>query len=505
MTQAGQVKDLLEAQSESQFELKIIKTQGDQITDKPLWQLDGKDFFTRELDQALLAGEVDLVIHSYKDLGSERPEGIELKAITERTFGNDVLLIRKEILHRHRDLDQWIIGTSSPRRMSNLKRSLGHHLPHNSSGALPINIEMLRGNVNTRIEKCLRGDFHGIVLALAGLERLGQTKSSRETLEKLLEEMTFMVLPSGAYPWAAAQGALAIEIGPKGRQDAHLCELIKSVHHPKTAREVSIEKEHFRRYGGGCHLALGVAVRELSEEHTLIFERGEHNDTFIDEHFLQGPPLPEVSKSGPFFIGLPPARMKDERFIGDELMPKAKVHPLPPFNRKGPHQWFVTHPHTIDLLDRYFLPGDLIWAAGDKTHRALCARGYFVNGNADSLGEDLLAPYTQSKALGLMHQAHGNWTTLTHKDGSSELGDVLEGYQRQLQEVGSEFKEKIEQAVSYYWTSYSQFQTYEKHFTLNPKGLHFCGMGKTWKKFKQVGLEVTPLSSITFLLQQLEQ
>src|SRR5690606_15792212 len=84
VTQCTLIKELLEQRTQKQFELKTMKTQGDQITDKPLWQLEGKDFFTKELDAALLTDEVDLVIHSYKDLGSERPEGITLGAITKR-------------------------------------------------------------------------------------------------------------------------------------------------------------------------------------------------------------------------------------------------------------------------------------------------------------------------------------------------------------------------------------------------------------------------------------
>ena len=95
LTQCGQIKDQLEALTQDRFELVVIKTQGDLVTNAPLWQLDGKDFFTKELDAALLAGEIDLVVHSYKDLGSERPSEINLAAITKRTFAHDILLIKK--------------------------------------------------------------------------------------------------------------------------------------------------------------------------------------------------------------------------------------------------------------------------------------------------------------------------------------------------------------------------------------------------------------------------
>ena len=96
LTQCGQVKDLLEQLTGDTFELVTIKTQGDIIQNAPLWQVDGKDFFTKELDEALLSGAVDLVVHSYKDLGSVRPSGITLAAVTKRVYAHDILLIKNE-------------------------------------------------------------------------------------------------------------------------------------------------------------------------------------------------------------------------------------------------------------------------------------------------------------------------------------------------------------------------------------------------------------------------
>src|SRR5690606_22790385 len=127
----------LEALSGDKFELVLIKTQGDQITNKPLWQLEGKDFFTKELDEALLSEQVDLVIHSYKDLGSERPEGIRLAAVTERRFAHDILLVRKDVVEK---LEHWqgdfIVGTSSPRRIANLTRKLAAFIPYSDKTKL---------------------------------------------------------------------------------------------------------------------------------------------------------------------------------------------------------------------------------------------------------------------------------------------------------------------------------------------------------------------------------
>ena len=129
LTQCGQIKDELERITGDEFSLKVIKTQGDQIVDKPLWQLEGKDFFTKELDAALLTGDVDMVVHSYKDLGSERPEGIHLAAITKRSFASDILLIKDETISKIKEKKTFIVGTSSPRRIVNIEKNLGEFLP----------------------------------------------------------------------------------------------------------------------------------------------------------------------------------------------------------------------------------------------------------------------------------------------------------------------------------------------------------------------------------------
>ncbi len=119
LTQCTQVKNELERITGDIFELEIIKTQGDLITNAPLWQLDGKDFFTRELDHALIEGRVDLVVHSYKDLGSVRPDEIQIAAITKRSYAHDVMLIKKETVLKLNEMKIFKIGTSSPRRMTN--------------------------------------------------------------------------------------------------------------------------------------------------------------------------------------------------------------------------------------------------------------------------------------------------------------------------------------------------------------------------------------------------
>jgi hydroxymethylbilane synthase len=227
LTQCNQVKDQLEKLTGDNFELEIIKTQGDLITNAPLWQLDGKDFFTKELDEALISGKVDLVVHSYKDLGSERPNPIMLAAVTKRTYAHDILLIKNSTIGKLQNKKEFIVGTSSPRRMVNLEKNLKDYIP--GSNDLIVSTKVLRGNVNTRISKLVNDEFDAIVIALPGIERLALTESSKKELENLLNGMNFLILPQSIFPSSASQGALGIECLKERTDNGELLSKLKLI------------------------------------------------------------------------------------------------------------------------------------------------------------------------------------------------------------------------------------------------------------------------------------
>jgi hydroxymethylbilane synthase len=208
VTQTKLMQKKLKELTGDEFEIITIKTQGDLNTSVPLWQMDGKDFFTKELDEALLKGEIDLVVHSYKDLGSVRPEGIKLAAVTKRSFAHDILLIKNSTIETLKHKNTFIVGTSSPRRIVNLEKNLAGFVP--ASKDIKIETKMLRGNVNTRIKKLRDNEYDAIVLAMAGLERLTTDEASLKELKELLADLNFMILPQSVFPSSASQGALAI-------------------------------------------------------------------------------------------------------------------------------------------------------------------------------------------------------------------------------------------------------------------------------------------------------
>lgn len=503
LTQCGQIKDQLEKLTGDSFELKVITTQGDLQTDKPLWQLDGKDFFTKELDTALLLGEVDLVVHSYKDLGSERPEGIGLASVTRRGFAQDILFVKKETLLNINNKEDFIVGTSSPRRIVNLESTLADFLP--SEKKLNIKTKMLRGNVNTRIGKLHTQDYDAIVLALPGIERLAQTPGSHEELTKLLDGLDYMILPQSEFPSAASQGALAIEYNEARKDNGELLEKLKRVECQNTKNEIIRERQAFNQYGGGCHLAVGINVFK-SGDYYLHTHKGISDKKEIQETLLEGSfPSPE-SKGKNIFIGLPNDKLKSlevsEVIFGDSYITKESIVELDPKVSSQSKHLYVASSYCIPLLEK--LPNySSLFSAGVKSMKALAKKGYFVNATSDSKGDDYLLTILASKALQIIHKNKENESlVLTHAHSSSQIGEVVPAYSRS-KNTNTDLdllKAKLKDTQVFFWTSFLQYESYVELDPSIKEKFHCCGLGKTHKLFTQNNLSVRPFSSINEFL-----
>jgi len=240
--QARHVAGLVSDRLDVECTIEIVKTRGDRIQDVAFRKMEGKGFFTKELQDALVDGQVDLVVHSLKDLPTEEPEGLAIVAIPERADAADLLLARRELLERnHADPlglpAGAVLGTSSLRR---------------ASQALALSPEIvvraLRGNVPTRIRKLRDGDYDAILLAAAGVRRLDLEIDDLECVELTPEVM----LP------APGQGALAIE----ARASDEVTRPLSDLHDSAVARCVGAERHLLELLGGGCHLPFGCLASE---------------------------------------------------------------------------------------------------------------------------------------------------------------------------------------------------------------------------------------------------
>ncbi len=233
--QANHISALLLARGH-EVEIEIVHTTGDKITDVPLAQVGakgglGKGIFTKEIEEALAAGRIDLAVHSLKDLPTELPPGFELAAITQREDPRDAFCSRR--YSTIQDLPRNArVGTSSLRRQAQLKAIRPD-----------LAIHSLRGNVDTRLRKLEQGEYDAIILASAGLIRLGKT------------ELVKQIIPAEIMCPAAGQGALAIEIR-KG--DSVIREHVAFLDDPAARAATTCERALLNRLGGGCQVPIGA-------------------------------------------------------------------------------------------------------------------------------------------------------------------------------------------------------------------------------------------------------
>jgi hydroxymethylbilane synthase len=239
--QAEHVRSLLLARGHD-CQIRIITTTGDRIQDRRLESVGGKGAFLKEIEEALLAGEVDLAVHSLKDVPTALPAGLGLVAVLERADPRDALVSARGV--RFADLPAGsTIGTSSLRRQCQVR-------------ALRPDLEVadLRGNVDTRIQKLRGGRCDAILLAVAGLSRLGRAGEATE----VLDPDTFVPAPG--------QGAIALECRSG---DQAVAAAVAALHHAPTARQVEAERALLQALGGGCNVPLGAHATTRGAELSL--------------------------------------------------------------------------------------------------------------------------------------------------------------------------------------------------------------------------------------------
>lgn len=269
------IRALHERYPELEIESVVLRTKGDRILDKPLLDFGGKGAFITEFEEALLDGRIDLAVHSAKDMPMELADGLALAGTLPRADARDVLVLRKgvqlsrsafaenEVQHggslretggmeKEAKASGLVIGTGSLRRQFQLKRLF--------PSAVCVNI---RGNVQTRLQKILEGQCDGVILAAAGLERLG-----------LLEEKEFdyrcfsyeEMLPAGG------QGIIAVE----SRQEESIMELVKGISDENAYMELETERRVLRLLDAGCHEAVGV-MAQVEGDRIFLKMRQEKN------------------------------------------------------------------------------------------------------------------------------------------------------------------------------------------------------------------------------------
>ena len=448
--------------SDVEIDFFFKESLGDKNLDDPLWKMPEQGVFTKDFYEELVSKKRDCIVHSWKDLPTEKREHTEIYASLPREDMRDLLLFKKSSLPRVLEIRSITVFSSSPRREYNLRPFLKWALPKNMED---IKFTSVRGNVPTRIRKLLADDsVDAMVVAKAAIDRLLGTegdefteefKQMRSELRSALAELNWMVLPLMENPAAAAQGALAVEIREDNEQlktqlDAFSCQA--------TMLCVQAERETLSNYGGGCHQKIGVSILQREYGRIRIL-RGltEAGETLNQTELVREQDLawPRVDKDSIFPFELGQAKFFDRETI-EVPAKELSAKPL----------WIAR----ANALPDSYQPeeGQTIWCSGLKSWRRLAERGVWVNGCAEGLGENEDAQ--------LEHLAgHLNWVKLTHEDGMGE--NKLATYRL----VAKQSLPDLAGKTHFFWSSFSQFQLALKNHPRIAGGYHACGPGHTYQ------------------------
>lgn len=458
------------------IELIGIETKGDMVLDVPLQEVEGKDFFVAELDRALISGEVDFTVHSLKDLSLDRPLEIFTVAIPKREPSHDVIVFHERIFESLKLGKSIRIGSSSPRRQETIPRFLKVALPYLGSEPV-LEFASIRGNVNTRLKKLNEG-FDGVVLALAGLNRLWSSDEGQYALTPLLENTRQMVLPLSICPSAPGQGALSVECRTN---DSETKKILSSLHSAEAAHEVKLEREILKKYGGGCHQRFGASVLDIPGLQNVLSvqgksERGEK----LSELIWDKSNLPEAGWVAEEVWDGKLARLESEtEYL---VLSKECVNGL--VSKKS--SVFISHSRALEQIPPESIQGR-VYTAGIETWKHLAKRGVFVEGCSEGFGWDSFKSLRDSPVLRLSK----DWLVYTHEGAISDWKGVkvFATYRIDRRDFNESEKDTLSHAKILFWASGTQFGRLKS--LVNPEATHCTGPGKTSQALRKHGIEPT--------------
>lgn len=469
---------LLESYPGLRIEIVTMDTRGDRDRATPLADVNDPDFFSGELDRALLDGRVDFTVHSMKDLDVARPDNIARAAIPVRENPRDVIVFRSDIVDRIRDGEPIRIGSSSPRRQHNVAGFLNDCLP--GLGPKP-NLQFLplRGPVHDRVARISEHQsapaaLDGVVLALAGLERLWRDPGGRRAIRAHLVDARWMVLPLSACPTAPAQGALAIECRA---DDPATLEILAGLHDSRTARLVQMELDAVAAFPAAEQPGIGATGISHATLGSILYRRGARDRSCAVD--WQSPAAPnERNHVKPWDAGA------WQREIERSPLPVA----IDLANRPAIFvaHWFAAPAELTGLSDAR------IWVSGMTSWRKLATRGLWIEGCADNLGFATLVPTLESGVMNL--PPLGRWTVLTRRGAEAgwrdtHVGEVVPTYELDEPRINQieNARQEVSISTDFFWGSIEQYRAVEAWLPDNAR--HACGAGKTADALRDAGVD----------------
>jgi hydroxymethylbilane synthase len=486
MAQSRQIAaHLMSLQPGLEVQLHPVSTRGDRNQSVALGAIKDPDFFSAELDTALLDGVVDFCVHSLKDLPALRHAGIACAALPARENPRDVIVWRGDVMTRLQAGQPLRIGTSSARRQGNIESFLPAALP--ATGQPPVlQFTELRGAVDARLARLHAADtetgaLDGVVLALAGLIRLWNDTAAQPRVAQLLSDVRWTVLPLALCPTAAGQGILAIECRS---EDEEMLALLRVLHDPDTAELAALELSALARLPSAQRAVLGATAVMHASLGPVCYVHGVTGGTAIEQIVWNQPPAPHTAVTA--FNGIAWQRLCKRQPAADTL---PELATLP-----AQSAVFIAYWHA---LQNQRLGSDLrLWTSGVESWRQLAARGFWVEGCGDHLGFEDIRNTLECPVLGLPPLR--DWTAVTSDTAipgwrDSGMGQVLATYDI-LPPADVNALRAVEAqaacATHCYWSSAEQFHALRA--VLPASAQHACGAGKTRRALQAAGIDAQP-------------
>lgn len=457
--QAYQVGEALQnAHPQLQVQYHFRESLGDREQSNPLWRMPAKGVFTEDFVGGLESGEFDLVVHSWKDLPTEKREKTEVVATMKRADARDVLLVRKAAFTE--DRKTWRVLSSSPRRSYFLQKSWSRLAPKNTP---PLEFHSVRGNIPTRLTKLHEGQGEALIVAKAALDRLmsstrDEFSEAQMVIRKVLQDSRFMVIPLQIEPPAPAQGALAIEI----RKDrADLRSLLSAIHCPDTFAAANWERSQLATFGGGCHLKLGALQTELQGFALRLVMGAPPNGEPVEKVWLEKSARP----AGP--AARRPAAFRSEDFF--DLQATAATTTATAL--------YVSHKRAWSSA--YHDQAEYVWTSGLAAWEFLAEKGVWVNGSSEGWGET--RPNVDELA-----GRHVSWLKLSHDQAPEDSMPKLTTYKMTLKkELAPEVRRELETATHFFWHAGAIFDAAETFAPGLRTKHHASGLGNTREHLRQ--------------------
>jgi len=484
LAQSRIVKNLIEEDHpDVRVDIEGFDTRGDRDLTTALDEVGDTDFFNAELDDALRNGEIDFCVHSLKDLSPQRPDDLVIAAIPERENPRDAVLFRPGVEDKIARGEPLRIGTCSVRRAKGVKQFLPEVLPWVNGRQAIVETDSVRGPIDKRLEH-LQDDsdepFDGIVLALAGLNRLYLDHEGHKIIEPLLENIRWLVLPVSEFPCAPGQAALAIECRA---DDGNTRMLLGSIHDDVAAQTVMTERALLAQQPVDQQSAYGATALPHPLFDVLLWTAG-------------GDAHPHQQQSSQLHWMTPAAPASSRPWHGDEWR-SARVRRAQPVTAgiNNAPALFIAH---ANALPEELQPEGRLWTSGLSSWKALAKRGIWVEGCAENLGFNFFKSQFETAVLELPQWEE--WTALTHKDAvptwaESGVGVIIPTYRiEDADEPDADTRERIHACSHFFWTSFGEYEALKKW--VPEFAHHACGPGKTLEALLDEGVyDVEPFPS----------